>query len=425
MKAALPILVAIVAIVLGCNTQQGIFAKRTPLEQYKNDLEDAGLVHTTVGNLWIGAGGRSLNSPASIVLPFEEKGFIPVDKPYAAGYRFSVKRGEKISVRISAIPATVKIFSELYELESSGGRKLVHAADTSERQFSHESKRDASYLFRMQPELLEAVQFTLTIVTEPSLGYPVRRQDNPRLISVWGVDRDGGRRSHEGIDIAAAKRTPAVAAADGVITRVNENELGGKVVFMRPKGRSYSLYYAHLDSQIVRSGDNVKEGEIIGLIGNTGNARGTIPHLHFGIYTSEGAVDPLPFVEQNRPRPKKIVADTTILGEYVRLNTNEVKLSNATTIKYNGEPLIVVGANADEYKLIFPSGSETFISSNRIIKSPVNTITLSDETNLLDRPEPLSPAIQVLEKGKKVSVIGSVQDFHLVRTDNLLGWIPR
>jgi murein DD-endopeptidase MepM/ murein hydrolase activator NlpD len=58
-----------------------------------------------------------------------------------------------------------------------------------------------------------------------------------------------------------------------------------------------STYYAHLDRQAVTPGQRVNAGDLVGWVGNTGNARTTPPHLHFGVYlAAAGAVDPLPFI---------------------------------------------------------------------------------------------------------------------------------
>ena len=79
--------------------------------------------------------------------------------------------------------------------------------------------------------------------------------------------------------------------------------IGGKHVWLSSGmlgigGARY--YYAHLDAFNVESGDSVSTGDVLGYVGNTGNARTTPPHLHFGIYTSFGPVDPAPFL---RPAP--------------------------------------------------------------------------------------------------------------------------
>lgn len=115
--------------------------------------------------------------------------------------------------------------------------------------------------------------------------------------SVWGQERDGGRRRHEGIDIFANKGTPLVAISDGVIEFVGNDELGGKTITLQPDDYEWEAYYAHLDKQYVSNGERVKKGQLIGTVGNTGNAKTTPPHLHFGIYTENGAIDPLPYVK--------------------------------------------------------------------------------------------------------------------------------
>jgi murein DD-endopeptidase MepM/ murein hydrolase activator NlpD len=68
---------------------------------------------------------------------------------------------------------------------------------------------------------------------------------------------------------------------------------------MKVIGRDINLYYAHLDKQLVHAGQLVKKGDTLGLIGNTGNAKHTPSHLHFGIYGDHGAIDPWPFVNQS------------------------------------------------------------------------------------------------------------------------------
>jgi len=123
--------------------------------------------------------------------------------------------------------------------------------------------------------------------------------------SFWGDDRDGGKRKHRGIDIFAKKGTPVVAIEDGVITSREETRLGGKVLWLRPSGAWWRAYYAHLDEQLVTAGTWVKKGQVIGTVGNTGNARTTPSHLHFGIYTITGAINPLQYVE----KAPKVTAD--------------------------------------------------------------------------------------------------------------------
>jgi murein DD-endopeptidase MepM/ murein hydrolase activator NlpD len=119
------------------------------------------------------------------------------------------------------------------------------------------------------------------------------------LTSSFGDPRSGHRR-HQGIDIFAHRGTPVVAAAPGQVVRVGQDRLGGNVVWVAGAGaRLY--YYAHLSRFSVQPGEVVAAGDELGRVGNTGNARTTPPHLHFGIYPlSHGfrAVDPAPLLRR-------------------------------------------------------------------------------------------------------------------------------
>jgi murein DD-endopeptidase MepM/ murein hydrolase activator NlpD len=116
---------------------------------------------------------------------------------------------------------------------------------------------------------------------------PVLGATKKSIISFYGDARDGGRR-HEGIDIVAPKGTFVVAPSEGEITEVGYNSLGGKVIWMKDIKQKRAYYFAHLDSQIVAKGTIVKPGDTLGTVGNTGNARRTRAHLHFGIYKKDG-----------------------------------------------------------------------------------------------------------------------------------------
>ena len=116
------------------------------------------------------------------------------------------------------------------------------------------------------------------------------------VANTWGAPRSGGRR-HEGQDIFAPRGTPVHAATSGYVLSVSEGGLGGKKVFvLGAGGRRY--YYAHLDdfAEGLSAGDAVTPQSVLGYVGDTGNAKGTPPHLHFGVYGAGGALDPLPLM---------------------------------------------------------------------------------------------------------------------------------
>ena len=130
-----------------------------------------------------------------------------------------------------------------------------------------------------------------------SWRFPVESRTTADIISFHGDPRAGGRRSHEGVDIPAPRGTAVLAATDGRVHRVHDGGNGGKQIWLRTHG-GRELHYAHLHEQYVREGQSVKAGQVIGAVGNTGNARHTLPHLHFGVFTPDRrSVDPLPFFQ--------------------------------------------------------------------------------------------------------------------------------
>jgi murein DD-endopeptidase MepM/ murein hydrolase activator NlpD len=123
-----------------------------------------------------------------------------------------------------------------------------------------------------------------------SLPVPVQGVSPTRLTDTWGAARSGGRR-HEGIDIFAPRGTPVLSTTEGVVMQVGTNNLGGQVVWVLGPGRQRH-YYAHLDGYAdIARGQLVAPGDVLGHVGNTGNAQGTPPHLHYGIYDG-GAINP-------------------------------------------------------------------------------------------------------------------------------------
>ena len=131
---------------------------------------------------------------------------------------------------------------------------------------------------------------------DEKLAVPVAVVKVSQIGNSWHAPRTGGRR-HEGQDIFAKRGTAVYSATEGYVVRIGENSLGGQTVWvLGAGGRSY--YYAHLDAYAtgLAVGDHVTPATVLGYVGTTGNAAGTQPHLHFGVYTSDGALDPRPLL---------------------------------------------------------------------------------------------------------------------------------
>lgn len=419
-----------VILLASCNTaKKPLFGKRSPHEKYGDGITNAGLQQTQLGSLWFEVAGRSLALPQTITLPFKETGYFAAEKPSAAGFSFNARRGEKIIADLNTLPATgILLFAELWQ-PANGKISLLTTMDTLTRRLQYSVEKDGQYILRLQPELLRGVEYTIAITTAPSLAFPVDRSGNPKIISLWGVGRDGGTRTHEGIDISARLRTPALAAADGYITRVNENRLGGKVVFLNTG--SYSLYYAHLDSQIVRPGQRVSAGDLVGLVGKTGNAQSTIPHLHFGIYTGNGAIDPLAFIDNRLKEPKPVTAPIQQLNKWLRTSSSATvyegpSIKSAVISKTaTGDVAFIIGAADNWYKIQLPGGQTGYISSNFLTDKRLRQQKTTVETRLLDAPNLNGAGKAIIAKGILLDLVGTYNNFYLVTRDNLLGWIPK
>ena len=117
------------------------------------------------------------------------------------------------------------------------------------------------------------------------------------FIDSWGFPRSGGRR-HKGTDIMAARGTDAVAIQAGTIETMGYDRLGGNYIILISWNNN-RYYYAHLDAfaEGVSEGQYVASGELIGYVGDTGNARGTPPHIHFEYRPDMGnRVNPYPLL---------------------------------------------------------------------------------------------------------------------------------
>ncbi len=152
---------------------------------------------------------------------------------------------------------------------------------------------------KKQPPLPMAAQARILELRQQALPerlpVPVKGIKYQQLRDTWGSARSQGRR-HEGIDIMADRGTKVLSATPGVVVDLRNNNLGGKVVWIAGPAGSYH-YYAHLNKHKrgLKVGDRVRKGQVIGYVGNTGNARGGSPHLHYGIYLAgkgRGAVNP-------------------------------------------------------------------------------------------------------------------------------------
>jgi murein DD-endopeptidase MepM/ murein hydrolase activator NlpD len=113
---------------------------------------------------------------------------------------------------------------------------------------------------------------------------PVAGVQPNQLLDTFSDSRSEGR-VHDAIDIPAAPGTPVLAAAEGQIIKLFQSERGGTTIYQLSKNQKLIFYYAHLQGYAdgLTEGKSVRQGEVIGYVGDTGNAGPGNYHLHFSI----------------------------------------------------------------------------------------------------------------------------------------------
>ncbi len=404
----------------------------SPHEQYKRKLLNAGLDQSAMGSGWINKANTLLQNATIVKLPYKEVGYFATDKLDGASFKFRLEQGQKLTAKLSKQSINnFAVYMDVWEQKDNGDFNMLTFADSVGADLQLEAKRSGDFFLRLQPELLGSGSYTLELIVGPSLAYPLKAVNRRQIQSFFGVGRDNNTRQHEGIDIFSSFRTPVIAVSDGTVIGVNENNLGGKVVWFRPKGKDYTVYYAHLDEQLVTPGQEVMIGDTLGLMGNTGNAKTTPPHLHFGVYTSGGAVDPLPFIDP------LITPIPAINGDIAKLNTtmrtgksaeisDRLPLQQTETLKQNTIAR-VLAVTSNYYKIELPDGKSGYVTNKSLVDTkPLKALKITaSNQSLLDYPDISAGVKTSLAIGKTVNVIGNFEDFQLVSTtDGKVGWIP-
>ena len=429
-----------------------IFRPTNAHEAYRLSLLEANLVNSALGHDWVEASETALRKPAHIASPFRESGYFDKSVATAIGYVFPVTGGQRVDATVvlqSHEPLSV--FMDLFRLVDNDPQAPIHiasgtiliepptemdpipdSAPEASRRLRFEPLRDGTYILRIQPELLRSAHYTVGLTIDASLSFPVAGHTGRSIWSAFGAERDGGRRSHRGIDIFADRGTPVLAAADGVVSRATTTAVGGNVVWINlDRRRNVRLYYAHLDSYNVESGQRVKSGDQLGTVGNTGNARTTPPHLHFGVY-ARGAVDPLPFLERMRTEPQSLTTDLSRVGSWSRTAGSNVVVrtgpnsgAHTLTTLDRHTPVLVWGATTHWHRVELPNGAHGYIiGAATEPTTPLRKESVATISNVLDHPAPQGAIIQQFAPGSELPVLGTWGEFLYVQTPaGLNGWL--
>ncbi len=414
----LPVL-ALLVVLMGCDrVLEPIREQYRPVslhDGYRHALDTAGLLDHRLGAVWMHEAESALATPLPVSLPHQEVVFSDPTRPEAHAFRIELTQGQRLEV---SVDADFQVFVDVFEDRSDDGLGLrrVDSADSTQS-LVHDAMRTASYVLRVQPELLVEGAWTLTIVQTASIIFPVAGRSYYDVGSRFGDPRDGGRREHHGLDIFAPRHTPVVAVVDGVIRSTRIGGLGGKTVWLRDTATGANVYYAHLEEQLVEEGMRVATGDTIGTVGNSGNAITTPPHLHFGIYRN-GPNDPWPYVFRPNDRVEPPRADMAVLGAWLR----DARMADAA--------VRVVGAARDAYRVRRADGTTAYVSARSLepLDQPLDSITLTTAATVRSRPHRAAPTIALLEAGTTGHIVARdglpEESFSAVALpDGRLGWI--
>lgn len=117
---------------------------------------------------------------------------------------------------------------------------------------------------------------------------------------------DARHTSHQGVDLRAAAGTAIYPVLPGTVTNVGTSSKGGNTVTV-VHANGFRSYYAHCSTVKVQKGDKVNHDTVIATVGDSGNAKGTPPHLHFQLWKNEGLVNPASYISV--PRFTKVNKD--------------------------------------------------------------------------------------------------------------------
>lgn len=190
-------------------------------------------------------------------------------------YEFSINRADGLSVK-SKITVEYKKYDEQH-LTIKNKRKVNPNKEDGKR-IANESKRKKKAKKQFS-EITPNVDFI----------WPV----TGRISSIFGLRRffnEQERRPHSGLDIVADEGTPIKATASGTVIDAGDFFFSGNMIYL-DHGQGIISLYAHLSEIIVKPGDTVKQGEIIGKVGQTGRVTGA--HLHFAIIANQTLIDPV------------------------------------------------------------------------------------------------------------------------------------
>lgn len=354
----------------------------SPHEAYTKSLNRSGQIDTPAGQQWLAVAEQARHRPLLIdATTYVETGHFRADEIRADGFRVAVQGGQQIYILLNqSAPEKGALFAELFKASADEWRHLQSLPVDGTPIRPTPDEDDLEYLVLLQPALNQSIDYQFSFSVGGSLPFPVEGKDQRAIWSFFRDPRDGGQRVHHGVDIFAHRGTPVYAVTEGRV-RTNQTPRGGRVVWLQDAHRRTNYYYAHLDEIHVDSGQQVVAGDLIGTVGNTGNAVTTPPHLHFSIYIRFGGpVDPLPYLQ---PQPRSVtLPDLTdpALGT-LRVTASTLRLRGGPSTQAvilnqlpGGSLVRAVASLGDWYRVELTEGRQGFVSARWVEPLPAQSL---------------------------------------------------
>ena len=410
--------------------------------RYLEGLGADAAVAAGVRDAWLRAGTRALDAPLALSLPYAESLSFGADASESPAAVFAVSLAPPDVLHLRSAAGEGAAGGLLVDVLQRRGERLARLAAFGPAPVDTRwtPPVGGEYLVRVQGAIGTAGAFALALASRPPLDFPVLTDVPDAVRSPFGAPRDGGRREHHGIDIFAPRGTPVLAAADGIVARVGRSTRGGLHVWQRAEDeegrRLGALYYAHLDSTEVLAGSRVRRGERLGTVGNTGNARTTPPHLHFGLYRRYlGPVDPAPLVGERRV-PASPVTIGHALPPWLAVRPAALNLrggpgTDTAVVERlaRGDLVRVLGLDGGWVRVrARRSGGaalDGFVARAMLGPPDPREHALERARGLRVAPSPEAPRLATLEPGTTVRLLGAFGAHERVETvDGTLGWLP-
>lgn len=179
----------------------------------------------------------------------------------------------------------------------------------------------------------------------------------------FGDPRDGGTRTHEGLDIMALRDTPVVSPTDAVVIRTGSGSSEGNYVYTaNPGGETFAYMHLSRIGEGVIPGVVLARGDLVGYVGNTGNASGGSTHLHFEI-KNDGATDPYPRLTQEFTLAERMAMLSKILA-----TTSDASLANTLVSNFRS-----VFTTARAQGIVLPPAITILVGGNVTMPPPNST----------------------------------------------------